>query len=131
MRDMVNKKGLDDHFEIASCATSTEELGNRMYPPVRKKLAEHGIYCDGKTARQMTKSDYRYYDFIIAMENYNIRSMTPFTDGDPDNKVSLLMDYTNRPGDVADPWYTRDFDATWQDITEGCAGLLKELVKKC
>lgn len=125
LRNMV--KNMAAEFEIASAATSTEEIGNPVYPPARKKLKENGISCDGKTARQMTKEDYRYYDHIIAMDRFNIRNMAKFVGEDPDNKVSLMMDFTNRPGDVADPWYTGDFEATWQDINEGCRGLLKEL----
>ena len=129
MKDLVNKKGMADQFEIASAATSTEEIGNPVYPPAKRKLKEHGISCEGKTARQMTKADYAYYDYIIAMDRFNLRNMTRFAGNDPDNKVSLLMDFTSRPGDVADPWYTGDFDATWEDVYEGCVGILKKLNK--
>ena len=129
MKDLVNKKGMADQFEIASAATSTEEIGNPVYPPAKRKLKEHGISCEGKTARQMTKADYAYYDYIIAMDSFNLRNMTRFAGNDPDNKVSLLMDFTNRPGDVADPWYTDDFDVTWNDVYEGCVGILKKLNK--
>ena len=127
MKDLVNKKGMADQFEIASAATSTEEIGNPVYPPAKRKLKEHGISCEGKTARQMTKEDYAYYDYIIAMDRLNLRNMTRFAGNDPDNKVSLLMDFTNHPGDVADPWYTGDFDATWNDVYEGCVGILNRL----
>ena len=127
MKDLVNKKGMADQFEIASAATSTEEIGNPVYPPAKRKLKEHGISCVGKTARQMTKEDYAYYDYIIAMDRFNLRNMTRFVGNDPDNKVSLLMDFTNRPGDVADPWYTGDFDSTWNDVYEGCVGILNRL----
>ena len=129
MKDLVNKKGMADQFEIASAATSTEEIGNPVYPPAKRKLKEHGISCEGKTARQMTKADYAYYDYIIAMDRFNLRNMTRFAGNDPDNKVSLLMDFTSRPGDVADPWYTGDFDTTWEDVYEGCVGILKKLNK--
>ena len=129
MKELVNKKGMTDQFEIASAATSTEEIGNPVYPPAKRKLKEHGISCEGKTARQMTKEDYAYYDYIIAMDRLNLRNMTRFVGNDPDNKVSLLMDFTNHPGDVADPWYTGDFDATWNDVNEGCIGILKKLNK--
>ena len=129
MKDLVKKKGMADQFEIASAATSTEEIGNPVYPPAKRKLKEHGISCEGKTARQMTKEDYAYYDYIIAMDRFNIRNMTKFVGNDPDNKVSLLMDFASYPGDVADPWYTGDFDATWDDVYEGCLGLLKKLNK--
>ena len=123
---MVEKRGIAHKYEIASCATSTEELGNSVYPPARAKLAQHGISCKGKTARQMTKEDYGYYDYIIAMDRYNLRNMTRFVGDDPECKVSLLLDHTDRPGDVADPWYTGNFDATWNDVNRGCEALLKE-----
>lgn len=125
MKDIVEKKGIADNFEIASCATSTEEIGNSVYPPAKKKLAEHNISCAGKTARQMTKDDYNYYDYIVAMDKYNLRNMTRFVGEDLDSKVSLLMSHTNRPGDVADPWYTGDFETTYKDVYEGCTELLK------
>jgi protein-tyrosine phosphatase len=128
-RDMVKKAGVSDKFEIASCATSTEALGETVYPPAKKKLAEHGISCVGKTARQMTKSDYGYFDYIIAMDKFNLRNMTRFVGDDPQKKVSLLLDHTDCPGDVADPWYTDDFDKTWEDVNRGCRGLLDEIDK--
>lgn len=127
MKDLVKKAGLEAEFEIASAATSTEEIGNSVYPPARRKLAEHGISCAGKTARQMTRGDYEYYDYLIAMDRNNLRNMRRFVDDDPEGKVSLLMSHTRRPGDVADPWYTGDFEATWQDVLEGCQALLEEL----
>ena len=129
MKDLVNKKGMADQFEIASAATSTEEIGNPVYPPAKRKLKEHGISCEGKTARQMTKKDYAYYDYIIAMDRLNLRNMPRFVGNDPDNKVSLLMDFTSQPKDVADPWYTGDFDATLNDVCEGCVGIIKKLNK--
>ena len=127
MKDIVNKLGIADKFEIASAATSTEELGNPVYPPVRRLLSQKGLSCAGKTARQMTNEDYSHYDYIIAMDRYNLRNMTRFVGSDPNNKVSLLLDYTDRPGDVADPWYSGDFETTWKDVCEGCRGLLKKL----
>ena len=128
LRDMVHQRRLDDRFEIASAATSREEIGNPVYPPARRKLAEHGISCDGHHARQMTKSDYDNYDHIIGMDHANIRNILRITGGDPEGKVSLLLDHTARAGqEVADPWYTGDFSATWRDVTEGCTGLLEEL----
>lgn len=128
MKDMVKKKGVSDMFEIASAATSTEELGNPVYPPARKKLQEEGLSCSGKTSRQMTSDDYAYYDLIVAMDRYNLRNMARFVGNDPDGKVSLLMDYTSNPRDVADPWYTGDFEQTWEDVNMGCEGLLKRLL---
>lgn len=127
MKDLVRKAGLEDRFVIESAATSTEEIGNGVYPPARRKLAEHGIGCQGKTARQMTRSDYDRYDLLIGMDSWNIRNMNRISGGDPMGKIVMLMDYTQRPGDVADPWYTGDFEATWRDVLEGCEALLEDL----
>lgn len=130
MKDIVEKSGLSHEFEIASAATSTYEIGNPVYPPARQKLAEHGIGCDGKTARQITKKDYEYYDYIVAMDNSNISNLKKMFSNAPDDKFSMLMSYTSRPGEVADPWYTRDFEATWKDVIEGCNALLKHILSK-
>ena len=127
MKDLVRKAGLEWKYEIASAATSGEELGNPVYPPARRKLAEHGISCGGKTARRITAEDYREYDLLIGMDRMNLRNMRRIWDGDPEGKIHLLMDYTDRPGEVADPWYTGDFEETWRDVREGCQGLLEEL----
>ena len=124
MKDMVEKAGLRREFSIASAATTAEEIGNPVYPPARRKLAEHGIGCEGKTARQMRYADYGRYDLMIGMDQENLRDMRRICQGDPEGKLHLLMDYTDRPGDVADPWHTRDFEATWRDVEEGCRGLL-------
>lgn len=129
MKSLVEKAGIADDFEIASAATSTEEIGNPVYPPAKRKLAEHGISCAGKTARQMTLDDYNYYDYIIGMDEYNLRNMNRMTGNDPDGKITLLLDYTPRGGSVADPWYTGNFEATWQDCLEGCQALLALLGK--
>ena len=129
MKKLVEEAHLQDSFHIASAATSTEELGNSVYPPARRKLAEHGISCDGKTARQLTQRDYETYDLLIGMDSYNIRNMKRMCGGDPEGKIRMLMDYTNRPGEVADPWYTGDFNATYRDCMEGCKGLLQRLAK--
>lgn len=128
MKDLVEKAGVAQQFLIESAATSTEEIGNSVYPPARRKLAEHGISCQGKTARQMTRMDYGRYDLLIGMDSWNIRNMRAISGGDPEGKIRMLMDYTNRPGDVADPWYTGDFEATWRDVLEGCEALLSQLV---
>lgn len=128
MKNLVSEAGLSDAFEIASAATSTEEIGNPVYPPARRKLAEHGIACDGKTARQLTRRDYDNYDLLIGMDRYNIRNMERMCGGDPDGKIHMLMEYAGNDGqDVADPWYTGDFNATWRDCLNGCKGLLKLL----
>ena len=122
------ERGLSERFEIASAATSREEIGNPVYPPAQRMLAEHGIACDGKTARQMTRADYAHYDYIVAMDRNNLRNLQRLLGPDTDGKISLLMDYTDTPRDVADPWYTGDFRATWDDVQEGCDGLLRELL---
>ena len=119
MKDLVEKAGLSEQFEIASAATSTEEIGNPVYPPARRKLAEHGISCAGKTARQL----------LIGMDHANLRNMTRLCGGDPAGKIHALLDYTVRPGEVADPWYTGDFEATWRDVYEGCTALLDSLTQ--
>lgn len=124
MKDLVAKNGLSDSYHIESAATSTEEIGNEVYPPARRKLAEHGISCKGKTARQMRRDDYVRFDLIIGMDNWNMRNMERICGNDPEHKLHQLMDFTNRPGEVADPWYTGNFEATWRDVLEGCQGLL-------
>lgn len=126
-------------FEIASAATSTEEIGNPVYPPARRLLNSKGIDCSGHAARQMTQRDYDYYDYIILMDHNNLRNLRwnisaadyareTCRDTQGRRKVSLMMDWTNRPGDVADPWYTGNFEATWRDVNEGCDGLLNEII---
>ena len=127
MKDLVKQAGLSDRFEIASAATSTEELGNPVYPPARRELQAHGISCAGKTARQIIKRDYDYYDYLIAMDQNNLRNMRPFFGTDPEKKISLLLDHAGIHRDVADPWYTGDFTATWDDVQAGCQALLREL----
>ena len=135
MKDLVKKAHLEDQFEIASAATSTEEIwggrGNPVYPPARAKLKEHGIDPGGKRARRTTREDYKYYDYLIGMDYANTYNMKRIYGGDPDGKVSLLLDYCGRTGqEVADPWYTDDFDATWDDVLQGCTALLKVLQRE-
>ena len=130
MKDIVRKAGRETAFCIESAATSTEEIGNDVYPPARRKLAEHGISCLGKTARQMTRRDYERFDLLVGMDSWNIRNMKVICGGDPEGKIHMLLDFTNRPGDVADPWYTGDFEATWRDVLDGCQCLLKQLEEK-
>ena len=164
MKDLVKKAGLEDEFQIASAATSREELGNPVYPPARRKLAEHGIGCAGHAARQLVRADYDRWDLLIGMDGANLRNMRRLFDGDAEGKCSLLLDHaagrerppreprkagrvgrgearerseslpqaeTEKSGlcfdEVADPWYTGDFDATWRDVDAGCRGLLEEL----
>ena len=124
MKQKVAERGLAAQFEIASAATSREEIGNPVYPPARRMLNDHGISCSGKTARQITRADYHYYDYIIAMDRNNLLNLQHIIGQDVDNKISLLMDYTDTPRDVADPWYTGNFQATWDDVQNGCDGLL-------
>ncbi len=130
LRDMVKKQGLSDLFHIASAATSREEIGNPVYPPARRKLKEHGIDPIGKTARQMTRQDYQDYDYLLAAERYNISNMLRITGGDPDHKISRLLDFSDRPRDIDDPWYTGDFDTAWADIVEGCEAFLAYLKRE-
>ncbi|MBR4875342.1 MAG: low molecular weight phosphotyrosine protein phosphatase [Clostridia bacterium] len=129
MKDLVRREGCADRFEIASAATSDEERGNPVYPPARRKMAEHGIDCSGKTARRMTKADYDDYDLLICMDHSNLRNMERICGGDPEGKMKMLLDYTDRPGSVADPWYTGDFEATWRDVEAGCTGLFRSLTE--
>ena len=167
MKDLVKKAGLENQFQIASAATSREEIGNPVYPPARRKLAEHGISCDGHAARQLRNSDYEEYDLLIGMDRANLRNMYRICGGDFNDKMHLLMEYaghrkgpphepseagrvgrgearecsefspqaeTEKNGlcfdEVADPWYTDDFDATWRDVLAGCQGLLDTLLEK-
>ena len=139
MKDIVNKQGLSEEFHIESAATSTEEIwhgvGNPIYPPAKAKLREHGIGTadnelgvSDKKARQTTRTDYDRFDFLIGMDTANIRNMKYIYGGDPDNKIFKMLDFTDREGDVADPWYTGNFDATWRDVSEGCHGLFRQII---
>ena len=143
VRDLPAESLADIEFEIASAATSTEEIGNPVYPPARRMLAMHGIDCSGKTARQMTARDYEYYDYIVLMDRNNLRNLRWLLPADvyaretggagvssrdaENRKVSLLMDWAHKSRDVADPWYTGDFVATWDDVNEGCKAMLAQI----
>lgn len=128
LKDIVKKRGLADAFEIASAATSREEIGNPVHYGMRNKLAQFGISVAGKHAVQVTKRDYEYYDLLLVMDSNNIRNLRRVIGEDTQNKVHLLLDYTERKGEsIADPWYTGDFDVTYDDIMEGLAGLLEQL----
>ena len=125
MKDLVKKAGLEQKFHIESAATSTEEIGNPVYPPARRELAAHGIGCAGHAARQLTRADYAAYDLLIGMDRANLRNMRRICGGDPEGKIHLILEYAGRSGqEVADPWYTGDFEATWRDVLAGCRGLL-------
>lgn len=123
-RHMVEKKHLSDKFCITSSATSREEIGNSVHSGTKRKLSEVGIPCEGKTAIQLTKKDYEIYDYIICMESYNIKNALRIVGADKDRKIHRLLDFTSRPRDIADPWYTGNFDETYNDIIEGCEALL-------
>ncbi|MBP5536327.1 MAG: low molecular weight phosphotyrosine protein phosphatase [Bacteroidales bacterium] len=127
MRHIVALNGLDGIITVSSAAISNEEEGNPVYPPARKKLNANGIDCNGKTARQIRPDDYDRYDLIIVMDSSNMRSILPRMGGDPQGKIHKLLDFTGTTGDIADPWYTRDFDRAWRDITRGCDALLSFL----
>ena len=125
MNDLLQRAGLSGCAQVASAAVSAEELGNPVYPLARRKLAEHGIRCDGKTARLLQAADYQTYDLLIGMDRRNLEAMRRICGSDPDHKLCLLLDFTAQPRDVADPWYTRDFEQTWLDIPAGCTALLQ------
>ena len=129
-RDMVQKKGLSDCFHIASAATSREEIGNGVYPPAKRKLASVGISCAMHYARQVTKTDYAEYDYLLVAEHYNIPNLMRQIKEDPEKKVYRLLDFSNRPRDIADPWYTGDFDITYEDIMDGLEAFLAHLRKE-
>ena len=128
-KDLVKREGLSDQFQIASAATSMEEIGNPVYPPAKRKLAEYGIRAEGHHARRMERRDYEEYDYLIAMEQFNIRNMMRILGSDPKQKIYRLLDFTDQPGDIDDPWYTDDFETTYQEILKGCKGLLRFLEK--
>lgn len=127
MKYLVKKAGREDEFSIDSAATSTEEIGNGVHYGTRRKLAQVGIPCGDHRARQVTWKDYESFDYIIGMDNANLRNLHRMLNNDPDGKISMMLDYTNRPGEVADPWYTGNFDDTYRDVLEGCQGLLEKL----
>lgn len=126
-KDMVEKRGIADDFIIDSCATSYEEIGNPVYPPARQELARHGISCNGHAARKLLKSDFIEYDYLIAMEQYNLRNIRREFGDALAKQVSLLLDYTDTPGDIDDPWYSSGFDVTYKEIVKGCEGFLTYL----
>lgn len=131
MKDLVQRAGREKDFQIASSATSTEEIwngvGNPVYPPAKRELARHGLSCEGKRAVQVTKSDYSLWDMIICMDSKNLRNLHRIFGGDPDGKINKLMSFAGRDSDVSDPWYTGDFEGVYEDILEGCSALLETL----
>ena len=134
LRDMLKKRGLDGEWIVASSATSTEEIyngvGNPVYPPARAELARHGLSCDGKRAVQVRREDYEKYDRFVCMDDNNVRNLLRIFGSDPQNKVCKLLDYTQGGGDVIDPWYYGNFDATYRDVVCGCEALLEKELSK-
>lgn len=126
-QDLIERKGLAGEVEADCAATSTEEIGNPVHRGTREKLRQAGISCEGYRARQMRRGDYAQYDYLIGMDQWNIRNMKAIAGGDPQRKIHKLLEFAGSDRDVADPWYTGDFDATWRDVEAGCAGLLAYL----
>lgn len=129
-RSLTEKAGLSEKYACASAATSSEELGNAVYPPVQRLLASHKIDCSQKTARQLTRADYDRYDLLIGMDAANLRDMQRLFQSDPQAKIRLFLSFAGETRDVADPWYTRDFQQCWQDVERGCKALLDRLEEK-
>ncbi len=131
-KNMAKRNGVDNMFAVSSSATSTEEIwgdiGNPVYPPAKAELAKHGISCEGKRAVQLQKSDYDKYDLFVGMDSMNIRNMLRILGGDPQNKIRKLMEYTDKGGNVDDPWYSGDFSKAYRDIYKGCEALMKSLI---
>ena len=130
MQDLVKKNGFTESFFIDSAATSTEEIGNPVDPRTRRKLQQEGIHCGNHCARQLTRKDYEDFDYLIGMDHNNLRNILRILKNDPLGKVSLLLDWTENPRDIADPWYSGNFDVTYEDVTKGCEALLNKISKK-
>jgi protein-tyrosine phosphatase len=129
-KEMVRRENLQDSFYISSAATSSEEIGNGMHYGAIRKMQEEGIPISNRSARKMTKQDYEEYDYIIGMEDRNVRNILGIVGGDAENKVYKLLDFSDNPRDIADPWYTRNFDKAYDDIVEGCEAFLNEVKKE-
>ena len=127
MKELVRRKGIDENFYIESAATSTEEIGNDTYPKTKEILTEHGIPFTKRKARQITLDDYDAFDYLIGMDEANRRNIKRAMKNDPANKVYLLLDFTNKPKEISDPWYSGDFETTYKEVLKGCEALLKEL----
>lgn len=130
LADMITKRGLSGQLSVDSAATSREEIGNSIYPPARNKLREMGVPMYPHAARQVTKGDYKQFDYILCMEKWNLKNLSRIISSDPAKKIHLLMDFTSRPRDIADPWYTGNFDMTYDDVVEGCECFLKHLEER-
>lgn len=129
-KDYVKQSGIAEQFHIESAATSREEIGNPVYPPARRRLAQAGISCQGKTARQVTRQDYDDFDYLICMENFNLRNLGRIIPADQDGKIYRLLDFTSHPRDIDDPWYTGDFDTAYDEIREGVEAFIKYLYQE-
>lgn len=130
LRDRIRSAGYEDVISVSSAATSSEEIGNPVHPGTRRILSRAGIACEGKTAIRMTARDYDVYDYLIGMDAANIKNMVRIAGGDPKGRIHRLLDYTEHPGDISDPWYTGDFEATWRDVTTGCESLLSHILEE-
>lgn len=130
LRDMVTKRGMGDKFQISSAATSMEEIGNSVHRGTREKLKQQGISTEGKYAVKLKKQDYEKYDYIIAMDQNNLKNIKKIVGEDKQKKVSLLLSFAQENRDIADPWYTRDFDKTYDDIVKGCKGFLEKILQQ-
>ena len=128
-QDMVNKRGLSDYFYIDSAATSTEEIGSGVHYGTQRKLREVGVPVGNHRAVQLTRADYDKYDYILGMDHWNLKNMNRILRSDPEKKIALLLDFSDRPRDIADPWYTGNFDVTYDDIAEGCEALLEYILQ--
>lgn len=130
MKHLVRQRGLEGAFYIDSAATSAEELGNDVHPGTRRKLAQVGVPCGRHRARQLRRDEYDEFDLLIGMDEANLRNMARILGGDPEGKIHSLLEYAGRPGQsIADPWYTGNFDETYEDVLEGCTGLMKRLAE--
>ena len=130
LKDMVKKAGLEDRFRIDSVAATREEIGNDMYPPAKRKLREKGIPFSPRAARLLVRADYDRFDYLIGMDEENLDDMVRICGGDPEKKISLLLEWAGLSRDVADPWYTGNFEATYQDLIVGCTAFLNKLFPK-
>lgn len=129
-KDLLEKRHLEDQFSVVSSATSREEIGHPVHPGTRKILSQHGISCEGKSSLQFMKKDYDHYDMIVCMDDYNIKNLLRIIGEDKQGKISKLMDFTEQPKDIEDPWYSGDFDETYADVKKGCEALLDYLLKR-
>ncbi len=127
LKDMVEKRGMSKRFVINSAATSREELGNDIHPGTKRKLREQGIPFESRRSVRVTQSDYEYYDYLICMDKNNIRNLSRIIPADPQSKITLLLEFAGKNQDIADPWYTGNFDITYEDVVIGCEAFLNKV----